>query len=248
MSRSTSWSRLKILRVEYLNLFGVEYPYDIRYFISTISILEEHIKRITSLIDRKKEDDKKDMLIDDCSICTEKLYDFMTLDCSHKFHARCIRELFFIYMQDRCPICRSNYVYKFPINRSARKKHKKHIKKMFFDHNMQHEIAYMGDSHDDKKPIPEYRQYIPCKILIDLLMFFDRIKYYNNLYFIDQLGLLLEHVCIIKNIDFDFMFKEGLFLFEDSRIGIELPYALGKRHITYFSGPYILSLLPDPEY
>lgn len=46
-----------------------------------------------------------------CSICMNGLGQYAELKCGHKYHHNCIKELFCMYKDDRCPMCREKYTY-----------------------------------------------------------------------------------------------------------------------------------------
>ncbi len=80
--------------------------------------------------------DKKTIIEDNCAICYDKfdMYsynDVLTLGCDHTFHHSCIRNMLFIYMDDKCPLCRSKFKYKFKACRKTKKKLKEKILKYY---------------------------------------------------------------------------------------------------------------------
>lgn len=55
----------------------------------------------------------------ECSICCEEINkcELYTIGCGHSYHSKCIRDYFLVYMNDKCPICRGDFVinlYTFP--------------------------------------------------------------------------------------------------------------------------------------
>lgn len=72
---------------------------------------------------------------ENCAIClnqcnTKKNNDILILKCKHIFHHHCIRELIFIYTDDKCPLCRRVFNYKL----KACKKVKNRLKKKIIKH------------------------------------------------------------------------------------------------------------------
>lgn len=61
--------------------------------------------------------------VDKCSVCMEKLGDYMVIPCGHKLHYGCLRTMFFMHRDNKCPLCRTKFLY--PINRKNRKAMKK---------------------------------------------------------------------------------------------------------------------------
>ena len=60
--------------------------------------------------------------MDKCSICMNMMTShYHELACTHRFHHSCIKELFCIYMDDRCPLCRTNYKYQPSKKRKAKR-------------------------------------------------------------------------------------------------------------------------------
>ncbi len=62
-----------------------------------------------------------------CSICLEKITQCATLGCGHCFHHECIKILFCIYMNDKCPLCKTTYTYKPSNHRKSRQNLRKKI-------------------------------------------------------------------------------------------------------------------------
>lgn len=58
-----------------------------------------------------KERISSEMIKNECCICLDDLKEFVTLRCNHKFHDKCIRELFVDYSNNKCPLCREKFVY-----------------------------------------------------------------------------------------------------------------------------------------
>ena len=58
----------------------------------------------------------------DCSICLNKLGNYIELSCGHRFHHDCIKKLFIIYMNDKWPLCKNIFTYFPSHNSKARKK------------------------------------------------------------------------------------------------------------------------------
>lgn len=55
---------------------------------------------------------KEKTTLEKCSICMNNMVgDIHELVCRHQFHHHCIKDLFCVYMSDRCPLCRANYKY-----------------------------------------------------------------------------------------------------------------------------------------
>lgn len=86
----------------------------------------------------------KKIIFDNCSICLCKLTseDLITLGCDHSFHQHCIRELLFLHMKDKCPLCRREYVY----NLKACKKVKYRLRKKIIKYHSD-EKGFM-DTHE----------------------------------------------------------------------------------------------------
>lgn len=143
MNKSKLWTRLKELVVN---------P-TIPYVGSTKQDIEDEIKRIERE-DKKKiktkkakkiyEDslDKYDKKCDKdfmnkyfkvgekCSICYEKIDNIQyMLPCNHVFHGTCITRMFFIHINNKCPLCRSQFTFNYPLS----KKNKSKLKKRMID-------------------------------------------------------------------------------------------------------------------
>lgn len=56
----------------------------------------------------------------DCSICLVKMTQHTQLVCGHRFHHNCIKTLFCIYMDDKCPICKAKFAYQPSHSRKSR--------------------------------------------------------------------------------------------------------------------------------
>ncbi len=74
---------------------------------------------------------------DKCAICYNKFYTYkdiskwnniLTLDCNHTFHHSCIRSMLFLYMNDKCPLCRKVFGYKLSSKKIKQKIKKKILK------------------------------------------------------------------------------------------------------------------------
>lgn len=48
---------------------------------------------------------------DKCSICMHIMTQCVILECGHIFHHQCIKELFCVYLNDKCPMCRERFAY-----------------------------------------------------------------------------------------------------------------------------------------
>lgn len=65
-----------------------------------------------------------------CSICMNDMYDKLILKCGHKFHHLCIKELFCIYLSDKCPLCRDKFSYQPSKKRKSKRNLRKKILKI----------------------------------------------------------------------------------------------------------------------
>lgn len=81
---------------------------------------QDSSKILKLIIDKeiRKRKNKIKIYEDKCSICYDKFdlvnyTDILTLACKHTFHHSCIRNMIFIYMDDKCPLCRRVFKYKF---------------------------------------------------------------------------------------------------------------------------------------
>ncbi len=93
-------------------------------------------KHITIKIRLKSHPIKKKINEDKCAICHDKFdlanyNDILMLKCNHTFHHSCIRNLLFIYMDDKCPLCRTVYEYRL----DACRKIKQRLKKKIINHH-----------------------------------------------------------------------------------------------------------------
>lgn len=85
---------------------------------------DEQMNAIQKLIKLKKKEENK------CSVCYERISDTdkLKLECNHIFHLDCIKKMFFLYMDDKCPLCRKVYKYThMPNNRKSSLRLKKKI-------------------------------------------------------------------------------------------------------------------------
>lgn len=72
------------------------------------------------------------MSIEKCSICMNNMIgQIHELICKHQFHHSCIKDLFCVYMNDKCPLCRANYTYQ----PSKKQKPKKNMRNKMLKHN-----------------------------------------------------------------------------------------------------------------
>lgn len=53
----------------------------------------------------------KSYKVNKCTICLNTLGHHIELSCGHCFHHECIKKLFIIYMDDKCPLCKNIYTY-----------------------------------------------------------------------------------------------------------------------------------------
>lgn len=61
-----------------------------------------------------------------CVICLCEVGNSLTLPCGHKFDDHCIRKLFIVHQDNKCPTCRQTYKYK--LNKKNKRGYRK-IKK-----------------------------------------------------------------------------------------------------------------------
>lgn len=91
-----------------------------------------------------------------CSIC---LIDITSrekkLQCGHSFHESCITTLYFLYLSNKCPICRAEYTYILPKFNKQKKRLKKYILKIYSE---------------------KYKNEIFCKEIINTAHFIHPIK------------------------------------------------------------------------
>ncbi len=103
----------------------------ISYIHSTTDFINKRISEI-EIVEIEKEI---------CAICHDNFdikkvkgsiisNNILKLDCNHTFHHSCIRNLLFVYMDDKCPLCRVHFKYK--LNKS--KKIKKRLKYKIINH------------------------------------------------------------------------------------------------------------------
>lgn len=121
-----------------------------RYNTYKLKILQKE------MIDIKKRREKKIIIEDQCAICFEKFYinkmsltisfnDILTLGCDHTFHHSCIRNMLFLYMDDKCPLCRAKFKYKFTACHKIKRRLKKKIIKHISSENNNVEICKLMD-------------------------------------------------------------------------------------------------------
>lgn len=84
----------------------------------------------------KQTPQRKKINEDKCAICHDKFdiknyNDILTLDCNHTYHHSCIRNMLFVYMDDKCPLCRKVFEYKFDACRKTRERLKNKILKHY---------------------------------------------------------------------------------------------------------------------
>ena len=135
MLKSNLWKELKQLVDNFNDICNDDEKLKLPliYRKATLKDLKKEISKVRSTIQikiesyrKEKEDDKKAKAItirDNlplCPICIEPMDHGMILSCKHKFHHACIRELFFIHLNDKCPLCRKIYIY--PVSKNHRSK------------------------------------------------------------------------------------------------------------------------------
>lgn len=67
----------------------------------------------------------------ECSICLQKIKQYTRLVCGHCFHHQCIKILFCIYLDDKCPLCKHKYTYQ----PSRKRKSTQRLRKKIIDRN-----------------------------------------------------------------------------------------------------------------
>lgn len=113
-----------------------------------IIIKEKELKE--SIIKQKKINEDK------CAICHDKFHeetrtntsvgnDILTLDCNHTFHHSCIRSMLFVYMDDKCPLCRREFEYEFNACRKTKLRLKNKIIKHYSNESNRIEICKLLD-------------------------------------------------------------------------------------------------------
>ena len=113
-----------------------------------------------------------------CAVCWYKLNknNVIILTCNHTFHHSCIKSMLFIYMDEKCPLCRKVYRYNFNASRKTKSRLKKRIIKYYSNKiNRIKSIKIMELAYFLKE------RYISFGFLED---FMDRFRYisYDDLY------------------------------------------------------------------
>lgn len=157
-TRSLLWNQLRAI----LKHYNDNNPDDIQKIItsyrdSTLCILKEEISSLESKL-KEKNSEKKEK--EKCSICYEDLHDKAALECGHYLHHKCMRQLFFLYKDDKCPLCRLKYKWEFNTNKNVRSKQKKKIKDEI--------LKFLGNKVDKKSSMGRL---MISKDVSDLTMF-----------------------------------------------------------------------------
>jgi hypothetical protein len=78
-------------------------PYFVYEIVKTIETLPPLVREALDAIETYK----KEMNI--CAICYGTIEKKETLVCNHSYCNECLIQLFFIYIDDKCPVCRKTY-------------------------------------------------------------------------------------------------------------------------------------------
>ncbi len=96
------------------------------YYKSIILKKNHDINKIRSINRSEEIEHKSDLLIDrvneSCIICFDPMEDYHIFSCKHRFHKYCIKKLYYLYKDNKCPMCRRKHIYNPRLNKKQRRK------------------------------------------------------------------------------------------------------------------------------
>jgi len=96
------------------------------YYKSIILKKNHDINKIRSINRSEEIEHKSDLLIDrvneSCIICFDPMEDYHIFPCKHRFHKYCIKKLYYLYKDNKCPMCRRKHIYNPRLNKKQRRK------------------------------------------------------------------------------------------------------------------------------
>ena len=114
----------------------------------------------------------------DCAICMKSMGQCVELvKCGHMFHHLCIKKLFCIYQDDKCPMCREHFAYQPSTKTKPMKKLRTHM------------IKYIANDNG----------FMARQTLGDMAYFFKRHKVS-----IEFLNKIMNYLGRCENYDFDY--------------------------------------------
>lgn len=145
LNRAELWRKLN--KIFYSEHFPFQNRPNIPYRTSTKVDIKNEInkleKKIKDILARKIYDEsckkynmqalhddkiKKYKIGDNCIICYNKLDNKQhKLPCGHVFHFSCVENMFFVYEDNNCPLCRASFLYDINISKKRKRRLKERI-------------------------------------------------------------------------------------------------------------------------